>query len=404
MPNMTHPHKKRTRISDLPAELLEVILTKLPFVDNIRSSAVCSSWNSATTQVPLCAQTPWLMLPSNEEDDFTTRRFFNLAENKVYKMKNVFERFGDDVWCVGSSHGWLVILDDEANPHLFNPFSRVQIQLPLFTDELANVNNLRKSFITKAILLADPSRSNDFVVVMIYDYGFASRLAFYKQGDKTWTKLFGANQDYCDIICHDNQLFALADNRSVEVWEFQSSSPTKIMSIEPSMQLKDVEKFPRNNNISTKFYLVKTSNDDVLFIERFIGNFVNAQGFVVDESYLLSSNDTQPLVCPYRTKMFFVFKLDFKLKRWEKVESLKDQVVFLGGNQSMSVSSHDLSECKPNSIYFTDDRWYEMDLDNLYGGHDLGLFNLDNESIKPFYHSDLEKIDPPPFWITPNPW
>uniref|UniRef100_A0A2N9FZ77 F-box domain-containing protein n=1 Tax=Fagus sylvatica TaxID=28930 RepID=A0A2N9FZ77_FAGSY len=403
MPNMTHPHKKR-RISDLPAELLEVILTKLPFVDNIRSSAVCSSWNSATTQTPLCAQTPWLMLPSDQEHDFTTCRFFNLAENKVYKMKNVFEGLGYDVWCVGSSHGWLVILDDEANPHLFNPFSRVQIQLPLFTDELANVNNLRKSFITKAILLADPSRSNDFVVVMIYDYDFASRLAFYKQGDKTWTKLVGANQDYCDIICHDNQLYALADNRSVEVWEFQSSSPTKIMSIEPSMQLKDVEKFPRNNNISTKFYLVKTSNDDVLFIERFIGNFVNAQGFVVDESYLLSSNDTQPLVCPYRTKMFFVFKLDFKLKRWEKVESLKDQVVFLGGNQSMSVSSHDLSECKPNSIYFTDDRWYEMDLDNLYGGHDLGLFNLDNESIKPFYHSDLEKIDPPPFWITPNPW
>ncbi|GMY26943.1 probable F-box protein At4g22060 [Fagus crenata] len=140
------------------------------------------------------------------------------------------------------------------------------------------------------------------------------------------------------------------------------------MSIEPSMQLKDVEKFPRNNNISTKFYLVKTSNDDVLFIERFIGNFVNAQGLVVDESYLLSSDDTQPLFCPYRTKMFFVFKLDFKQKIWEKVESLKDQIVFLGGNQSMSVSSHDFLECKPNSVYFTDDRWYEMDLDNLYGG------------------------------------
>ncbi|GMY26942.1 putative F-box protein At4g22660 [Fagus crenata] len=181
------------------------------------NSAVCSSWNSATTQAPLCPQTPWLMLPSDQEHNFTTCRFFNLAENKIYKMKNVFEGLGYDVWCVGSSHGWLVILDDEANPHLFNPFSRVQIQLPLFTDELANVNNLRKSFITKAILLADPSRSNDFVVVMIYDYDFASRLAFYKQGDKTWTKLVGANQDYCDIICHDNQLYALADNRSVEV-------------------------------------------------------------------------------------------------------------------------------------------------------------------------------------------
>ncbi|GMY26980.1 hypothetical protein FCV25MIE_22222 [Fagus crenata] len=50
--------RKRRRISDLPEELLKVILTKLPFVDNIRSSAVCSSRNSATTQAPLCAQTP----------------------------------------------------------------------------------------------------------------------------------------------------------------------------------------------------------------------------------------------------------------------------------------------------------------------------------------------------------
>ena len=88
----------------------------------------------------------------------------------------------------------------------------------------------------------------------------------------------------------------------------------------------------------------------------------------------------------------------------EKVESLKDQVVFLGGNQSMSLSSHDFSECISNSIYFLDDRWFEMDVDYLYGGHDFGFFNLDDEEIRQFYHYDLEKFDPPPFWITPNPW
>ena len=88
----------------------------------------------------------------------------------------------------------------------------------------------------------------------------------------------------------------------------------------------------------------------------------------------------------------------------EKVESLKDQVVFLGGNQSMSLSSHDFSECISNSIYFLDDQWFEMDMDYLYGGHDFGFFNLDDEEIRHFYHYDLEKFDPPPFWITPNPW
>ena len=40
-----------------------------------------------------------------------------------------------------------------------------------------------------------------------------------------------------------------------------------------------------------------------------------------------------------------------------------------------------------------------MDVDYLYGGHDFGLFNLDDEEIRPIYHSDLEKFDPPPFCL-----
>ncbi|XP_030963400.1 uncharacterized protein LOC115984520 [Quercus lobata] len=300
------------------------------------------------------------------------------------------------------------MLDDEANPVLFNPFSRVHIQLLLIPVEFFNpidrskFAQIKKDFISEAILFADPSHSNNFgVVVMIY--GTLSSLAFCKQGDTTWTNFAGENRGYYDIICHDNRLYALRYNCSVEVWEFQSALPTKILIIEPTTTLKHVDgKLPRDK-VSTQLYLVKISSD-FLIIQRTIGNFVNAEGDVVDESYLLSSSDTQPLVCPYRTKLFCVYKLDLSKKKLVKVESLKDQVVFLGGNQSMSVSSHDFSECISNSIYFTDDRWSEMDVDNMYGGHDFGLFNLDDEEIRPIYHSDLEKFDPPPFWITPNPW
>ena len=53
------------------------------------------------------------------------------------------------------------------------------------------------------------------------------------------------------------------------------------------------------------------------------------------------------------------------------MEFLKDQVVFLGGNQSLSLSTHDFSECKSNSIYFMDNWWSEMDMDYLFGGHNF---------------------------------
>ena len=178
------------------------------------------------------------MLPSDQEHDFTTSRFFNLVEKKVYKLKDVFEAFGDDVWCVGSCHDWLVMLDDEANLVLFNPFSRVHIQVPLIPVEFFNpidrskFSQLKEDIINKAILFADPSHSNNFgAMVMIY--GNLSSLAFCKQEDTIWTNFLGENRGYFDIICHDNQLYALRYNCSVRVWEFQSALPTKILSVEP---------------------------------------------------------------------------------------------------------------------------------------------------------------------------
>ena len=37
------------------------------------------------------------------------------------------------------------------------------------------------------------------------------------------------------------------------------------------------------------------------------------------------------------------------------------------------------------------------------GGHDMGVFRLKDGSIEPIYPSDeLQKIDPPAFWVVPN--
>ncbi|XP_075633984.1 F-box protein At4g35733-like [Castanea sativa] len=205
--------------------------------------------------------------------------------------------------------------------------------------------------------------------VMIY--GNLSSLALCKQGDTTWTNFLSENRGYFDIICHDIQLYALRYNCSMEVWEFQSALPMKILSIAPSTTpLKHVAvKLPE-----TKFQI----------------------------SCICSSDTTFGLSTPYRVVL--CVQVRFQQEILEKVESLKDQGLFLGGNQWMSLSSHDFLECISNSIYFTDDQWFEMNVDYSYGGHNFGLFNLDDEEIRQFYHYDLEIFDPPPFWITHNPW
>jgi hypothetical protein len=37
--------------------------------------------------------------------------------------------------------------------------------------------------------------------------------------------------------------------------------------------------------------------------------------------------------------------------------------------------------CGENLIYFSDDRWEEMNFDYSYGGHDWGVFNLQYSSV-----------------------
>lgn len=186
---------------------------------------------------------------------------------------------------------------------------------------------------------------------------------------------------YCDIICYKTQLCALKDNGTVEVWDFDLPTlfPTNIMSFRPVIIDFDGKEFPRDK-FSTQCLLVE-SMGDLLLVNRFNGNFVNSEGFAVDESDL-GTEDTQPLVCPYRTKGFHVYKLVSIRNTREIVESLGDVVIFLGGNHSMSLSIKDLQGCESNSIYYTDDNWDQMNEDYLNGGYVCGVFNLTDGSSK----------------------
>jgi hypothetical protein len=154
-------------------------------------------------------------------------------------------------------------------------------------------------------------------------------------------------------------------------------------------------KFP-SDKFSSQFYLV-ISKGEFFLIERFIADFVNADGEVVYEGYNLSYESDE--VCPYRTKHFSLYKLDFVKKSWEKIKCLNGGVIFVGVNEFKFVSTS--SGCEENLIYFSDDRWEEMNLDYSYGGHDWGVFNLQDSSIK-FLAPHSNKMVPPPIWMVPN--
>lgn len=110
----------------------------------------------------------------------------------------------------------------------------------------------------------------------------------------------------------------------------------------------------------------------------------------------------------YWTVGFEVFKMDWGVLAWQKVETLGDRVLFVGGNSSLSFSAADFEGCCADCIYFTDDYSESNHDDDAYGKHDLGIFRLWDQSIEPLpcfpRSSSYSRLGwPLPIWVTPNP-
>ncbi|KAI4346035.1 hypothetical protein L6164_013118 [Bauhinia variegata] len=363
---------------------------------------------------------PCLILPNMQNQDqdqdhktSTGGSVMNLSQKKLYESKNRLKGLVDDAWCVGSSEGFLVSLDQDGEPLLVDPFSSTRIKLPSFPSIIGQSHffkEMSKIFISKAVMLCDSvhfTRYCRFSIVIIY--GSQDKLVFCQSLNKIWIELPGAERSYCDIIFSRGTLFALSNNGSVEGWDFSGKKPVKFFDIDPCAEIcgEEIRNFPEDE-YTVRLYLVE-SLGELLLVKRFIEDFVNPDGEVLkrdDNVKVEVSKDSYSLDFPYRTKHFSLYKLDMEYRvgrekvLWRKIESLNDQVLFLGRNESASVSAQAFPQCEANSIYFTDDGCNEMYENDLYGGHDVGVFSVQDRSITPLI--PYKMIYPPPFWVVPT--
>ncbi|GMI99599.1 F-Box/DUF295 Brassiceae-specific 33 [Hibiscus trionum] len=411
----------------LPPEILRSIFNKLDFIDLVQAKSVCSSWNSVGQD--LVSRIPWLMLPSKleVEDGFTPSAenngyndFLNLCENRVYNMKTTPDEFRESC-CIGSSHGWLVFLEQKAVPFLSNPFRQVKIQFPSVDRLLGlkkmerNMNGgyeldyfkdnknsrflfrcgkhgVRENFIQKAILTGAPESNNgNYGLILLCNN--SEEIAYCESGaHNSWTVLDISHPPYQDIICHENNLYALSGENSIEVWDLRRSRSHIVKKSDIVLPFPDKSLAIRDSlRVTCTFYLVESCGD-LLLVVRFIGDYVDWTRTPLPEW----ERETD-----YGTVLFHVYKLDSEGLKWMEVESLGDRALFLGGNQSVSVSTLSSPDCKNNCIYFTDDNWVRMDEYYSYGGHDMGIYNLKDGSFKSIYDFSSDSFLPAPCWIIP---
>ncbi|KAH7521845.1 hypothetical protein FEM48_Zijuj07G0075200 [Ziziphus jujuba var. spinosa] len=276
---------------------------------------------------------------------------------------------------VGSSYGWLIIWDDKYNPTLLNPFSGAKFALPPTVPRNLVYPSPRKSKelsiwmgIRKAILFSDPSRTEDFLVAMLYGIG---RLAFYKHGESSpWTHLTKNSREtrYHGIAYHNDKLYALHE-LGIDVWDFGYPFPTKVSTIE----------------LSRHMTLHKNRSDSKNF--RCYRNIVESMGelfFVYLFTFCNSSTST-------RGHEIRIYKFNPGENTWEQQENLCGRSLFIANHQIMAVCARDFPECEENSVYFADES-------------DLGLYKLpiNGDVMEPLFQQRKSNTYSPPCWIVPN--
>ncbi|KAJ6336383.1 hypothetical protein OIU76_006569 [Salix suchowensis] len=387
--------------TQLPPEIIETISRKITiYSDYLHFQAVCHAWKSSIPVTPnhLPPQLPWLLLPQSQSNQSSYRAFFNLSTYKFHSL-NLPEASHHKKHC-GSSHGWLIILDDSPSILVINPLTRRKIHLPAISSfpnvvsfDYANVGReyllvnpqgelytaslrqMRDGFLKKVVMSSSPlDKKGDFFVAMAILCSTGD-LAYCKNGDGLWNVVENVRSFSEDVIYFNGLFYAVNKAGQIVVCDVNGNSP-KVSLIETPRQIGgDLQ------------YLV-SSGDGLLLVTRYLDLDVEFDIFI------------------YKTARFEVFKLDLNGPRWERVTSLGDMMLFIGDNSSLALSSSGLSGCTGDCIYYTDD-YSANNYDGHVGEHDLGIFKLSDGSIEPlpcYPRNSYSRLQcPPPLWISPNP-
>lgn len=240
------------------------------------------------------------------------------------------------------------------------------------------------SFLGKVVLSASPTLNDDFAALAIVGQ---NNLAFCRNGYDSWIFLNGEEEEmncWEDVVNYNGLFFAVSKGGTIAVCDAgEGCFPPRVSIIQTTTP------FGFAGDIH---YAVFSAGDMLLLIR------------VLDQDFSDHAGEESDLV--YRTVGFEVFKMNWGLLTWQRVETLGERVLFVGGNSSLSFCASDFVGCSADCIYFTDD-YSESNEDDACGKHDLGVFRLRDKSIEPlpcFNQNSCSRLRwPLPIWVSPNP-
>ncbi|XP_058746620.1 putative F-box protein At3g25750 [Vicia villosa] len=366
--------------ANLEALALGLILDKLEWVDHIWFGAVCKNWLSVVklnhqNQQLRTSILPMLMIPK------ANLCLYGISTKTTYEFQLPIPYYDN---CCGCSHGWIATFDRKYHAYfamdivitMVNSFKSVSpITLPPLTT--CSERHYEVQQLPKVTLSADPITSpNDYVVAVIYSK--CNRLSILKAGQTSWTSIgkFNFNLYFMDVIFYGDMVYGLTNQKGVLSFNLSYlDDPDSAKAISPIPGIR----FHKD----LKCYLVKSLEGDLWLVRKFLDD-CNHNGMIKFEVYMLEFD--------VRGK---------KIKQLVKLESLGDNVIFVGDCDSISASASYFSGClKQDSIYYINKVKHYTPFHEYCEPYNVEIYNVKDGSI---CHQDPEysfvKHMPPPFWI-----
>ncbi|GKV44147.1 hypothetical protein SLEP1_g51359 [Rubroshorea leprosula] len=387
--------------ADLPKDILSLIAAKFQtHIDILRVRSVCSSWRSSippfcpSPHSPVNLPSRWIRSPKHNTQirKGTHNGEYILSYSTIYRLdppaSNCNNRKNNGSWLLrieasstGRSRLQNPLLKGSVRAKAYG-FPKVLNFLDFRVSELCKVYHVSPNpgfhYLSKVIdvhrvaLSSRPkSSSDDFLLLAIYGQGHLCSILL---GDDEWT-IF---KDYSHIIFHDVINFCgkfYAVDKLCRLLVFEELSLQLIEIFGPAMG---------GDEIGGDFRLVKSSDDLDLFL-------------------------VYRKLLPQNTTDLRFFKLNQELHDLEEVNSVGNQVLFLGDHFSFSVSTLECTGLEPDCLYFAHHSGQfcsNIEGDGVRGNlSKIGVYKLGEEMVGSLAsHPRYSKIFwPPPAWLQPGP-
>ncbi|CAK8533098.1 unnamed protein product [Lathyrus sativus] len=359
-------------LEELP---LNLIFNKMgELIDHIYFSMVCKNWYSIAK-----FNYQNLQIKNNGLPMLLQRFLYGISPETIYPFKVPIP--SKERLC-GSSHGWLAkSISEDGTVTLMNPFkNRVSIHLPPIYKSRDINSRVRYNAcnVHKVILSANPTiRPHDYVVVAIYDIGKGKALAFIKAGQNFWTHVEEAYSGFTDVIFYKDLVYAVGLKNNVIYFNIYNSKNSLyyrkfIFYVASSPEV----------DFAHRAYFVISLEGDLWLVKKFSGYATN----------------------------FVVYKLELdlrngKLIRMVKLDSLEDNVLFIGNCDSISMSASSFANyLQKDSIYYAkDDCEKDTDQDHCpCVQFDMEIYNIKDGSSTQHCRSQLcFTRTSPSLWVLP---